>query len=67
LFLSQSVIRLIKSRKMRWGDHVEHTGERRNSYMVLVRKRVGKRQLGGPEHRWSKKWIFKEMRLENVD
>jgi hypothetical protein len=55
LFLSQNVIRIIKSRKMRLGGgYVEHTGERRKSYMVLVRKHVGKRQLGGPGHRWRK-------------
>jgi hypothetical protein len=46
---------------------VEHTGERRESYMVLVRKRVGKRQLGGPGHRWRKKIDLKEMGLGNVD
>jgi len=47
--LSQNVIRVIKSRKMRWG-HVEHTKEKRMSYMVFVRKRVGKRETGGPGH-----------------
>jgi len=65
--LSQNVIRAIKSRKMRWGwGHVERTGEKRKSYMVLVRKRVGKRQTGGPGQRW-RKIDLKEMGLEKVD
>jgi hypothetical protein len=31
---------------------VARTGERRNAYRVLVKKREGRRPLGRPRHRW---------------
>jgi hypothetical protein len=37
---------MIKSRRMGWAGHVECTGEKRNSYIVLVGKQEGKRPLG---------------------
>jgi len=33
---------------MRWAGHVEHMGERRGIYRVLVRKPGGMRPLGRP-------------------
>jgi hypothetical protein len=45
LYSSPSIIRIIKSRKMRWGDHVARMGEKRNAYRLLVRKPEGKRPL----------------------
>jgi len=44
-FSSPNVNRLIKSRRMRWAGHVTHTGERRDSYIVLVWKPKGKRPV----------------------
>jgi hypothetical protein len=46
------LIRIIKSRKMRWAGHVARMGEKRNAYRLLVGKRVGKRPLGRPRRRW---------------
>ena len=37
---------MIKSRRMRLAGHVEHTGERKGIYRVLVGKPEGKRSLG---------------------
>jgi hypothetical protein len=37
---------------MRWAGHVAHVGKGRGVYRVLVGKREGKRQLGGPRRRW---------------
>jgi hypothetical protein len=34
--LQESIIRIIKSRRMRWTGHVERMGEKRNSYRLLV-------------------------------
>ena len=51
LYSSPSIIRVIKSRMRREGN-VERMGERRGLYRVLVGKRDGKRQLGGPRRRW---------------
>jgi hypothetical protein len=38
LYSSPSVIRMIKSRRMRWAGHVARMGEKRNSRRILVGK-----------------------------
>jgi hypothetical protein len=43
-----SIIRIIKSTRMRWVGHVAQMGEKRNVYRLLVRKRP----LGRPKCRW---------------
>jgi len=52
LYSSPNIIRLIKSRRMRWAGHVSRMGERRGVYRVLVGKPEGKRPLGIPRRRW---------------
>jgi hypothetical protein len=52
LHSSPSIIRIIKSRRMRWAEHVARMGEKKTAYRLLTRKPVGKRPLGGPRHRW---------------
>jgi hypothetical protein len=52
LYSSPSIIRIIKSRRMRWVGHVARIGEMRNVYRLLVGKPDGKRPLGRPRHRW---------------
>jgi hypothetical protein len=52
LYTSPSIIRIIKSRRMRWAEHVARMGERRNVYRLLVGKPEGKRPLGRPRRRW---------------
>jgi hypothetical protein len=42
---STSIIRIIKSRRMRWVGHVARMGEKRNAYILLVGKPEGKRPL----------------------
>jgi hypothetical protein len=37
-YSSPSIIRMIKSRRMRWGGHVARIGEKRNAYRILVGK-----------------------------
>jgi hypothetical protein len=44
LYSSSSIIRVIKSRRMRWAGHVARMGEKRNVYRILVEKPEGKRQ-----------------------
>jgi hypothetical protein len=43
---SPSIIRMIKSRMMRWAGHVARMGEKRNAYKIVVGKPEGKRPLG---------------------
>jgi hypothetical protein len=52
LYSSPSIIRILKSRRMRWVGHVARMGEMRNTYRLLVGKPEGKRPLGRPRHRW---------------
>ena len=50
-FLSRNITGIIKSRTMRWAGHVEHMGERRDVYRVLVRKLEGKRPVVRPRRK----------------
>jgi hypothetical protein len=52
LYSSPSIIRMIKSRRMRLAGHVARMGEKRTGYSILVRNPEGKRPLGRPRRRW---------------
>jgi hypothetical protein len=52
VYSSPSIIRMIKSRRMRWTGHVASVGDKRNEYRILVGRQDGKRPLGRPRHRW---------------
>jgi len=52
LYTSPSVVRVIKSRRMKWAEHVARMGESKGVYRVLVEKPEGKRPIGRPCHRW---------------
>jgi hypothetical protein len=52
LYSSPNIIRMIKSRKMRWAGLVARMGEKRNAYRILVENPEGKRPLGRPRRRW---------------
>jgi hypothetical protein len=52
LYSSPSIIRIIKSKRMRWVSHVARFGEKRNACRLLVGKPEGKRSLGRPRCRW---------------
>jgi hypothetical protein len=52
LFSCPSIIRIIKSRRMRSAGHVTRMGEKRNAYRLLVGKPEGKRPSGRPRRRW---------------
>ena len=46
LYSSPNIVRVIKSGRMRWAGNVEHMGEERGVYRVLVGKPDGRRPLG---------------------
>jgi hypothetical protein len=52
LYSSLNIVRVIKSRRMRWAGHVARMGERRGVYRVLVGRPEGKSPLGRPRRRW---------------
>jgi hypothetical protein len=51
LYSSPNIVRVIKSRRMRWAWHLRRMGERRGVYSVLVGKLEGKRPFGRPRRR----------------
>jgi hypothetical protein len=52
LYSSPNIVRVIKSRRMRWVGHVARMGKGRDVYRVLVRRPEGKKPLGRPRRRW---------------
>ena len=52
LYSLPNIVRVVKSRRMKWAGHVARMGEGRGVYRVLVRKSEGKRPLGRPRRRW---------------
>jgi hypothetical protein len=52
LYSSPSIIRVIKSRRMRWAGHEARIGEKRNACRILVGTSEGKRPLGRTKRRW---------------
>jgi hypothetical protein len=61
LYSSPGIIRQVKSRRLRWAEHVARMGEDRKAYRVLVGKPEGKRPLGRPRRRWED-WIKMDLR-----
>jgi hypothetical protein len=60
LYALPNIVRVAKSRRMRWAGPVARMGEGRGVHRVLVGKPEGKRPLGRPRHRWEdnikRKW-----------
>jgi hypothetical protein len=52
LYSSPSIIRMVKSWRMRWAGHVARIGEKRNAFRISVGKPEGKRPLGRPRRKW---------------
>ena len=51
LYSLPNIVRMVKSRRMRWTGHVARMGEGRGVHRVLVGKPEGKRPLGRPRRR----------------
>jgi hypothetical protein len=52
LYSSPSIIRIIKSQRMRWAGNVAQMGEKKTAYRLLMGKPEGKRPLGRSRRRW---------------
>ena len=52
MYSSHNIIRVIKSRRMRYAGYIARTGDRRGAYRVLVGRPVGNGPLGRPTCRW---------------
>jgi len=51
-YASPNIIRVMKSRRMRWMQNVARMGEMRGAYNILVGKPERKRPLGRRRYRW---------------
>jgi hypothetical protein len=51
LYSSPSIVRMIKSMRIRWAEQVVQMVEKRNPYRILLRKPEGKRPLGRKRRR----------------
>jgi hypothetical protein len=69
MYSSPSIIRMIKSRRMRWAGHVARMREKANAYKILMGKPQGKRPLGRPRRRWVEniKMDLREIGWDGVD
>ena len=52
MYRLSNIVRVIKSRKWRWADHVARMEEGTNTFKILTGKSRGKRPLGRPRRRW---------------
>jgi len=52
LYSLPNIVRVVKSRRIRWAGHVARMGDGRGVHRVLVGKPEGKRPLGRPRRRW---------------
>jgi len=52
LYSLPNIVRVVKSKRMRWAGHVARMGEGRGVHRVLVGKPEGKRPPGRPRRRW---------------
>ena len=52
LYHSPNLVRVIKSKRLRWAGHVAKIEEDRSAFQTLTGKPTGKRPLGRPRHIW---------------
>ena len=52
MYRSPNIVRVIKSRRLRWAGHVARMEEGRRAFKILTGKPTGKRPLGRPRRRW---------------
>ena len=52
MYVSPNIVRVIKSRRLRWAGHVARMAEGRSAFKILTGKPTGKRLLGRPRRRW---------------
>jgi hypothetical protein len=69
LYSSPNIVRVIKSRRMRWAGHEARMGEGRDVYRILIGIPEGKRPLGRPRRRWENniKMDLREIGLDGAN
>jgi hypothetical protein len=69
LYSSPNIVRVIKSRGMKWAGYVARMGEGRGVYRVFVGSPEGKRPLERPRRRWENniKTDLREMGIDGTN
>ena len=52
MYRSPNIVRVIKSRRLRWEEHIVRMEEGRSTFKVLAGKPTGNRPLGRSRRRW---------------
>jgi hypothetical protein len=69
LYSSPNIVRVIKSRELKWAGHVARMGKGRRVYRVLVGRPEGKRPLERPRRRWEDKikLVLREIGIDGAN
>jgi hypothetical protein len=69
LYSSSNIVRVIRSKRLRWAGHVAYMGKGRNVYRVLVGRPESKRPQGIPRRRWEDniKLDFREIGIDGAN
>jgi hypothetical protein len=69
LYSSPNIVRVIKSRRLRWAGHEARMGEGKDIYRFLVGRPEGNRPLGRPRRRWDDniKMGLREMGIDGAN
>ena len=52
LYRSPNIVRVIKSRKLRWAGHVARMEKGTSAFKIITGTNAGKRPFGRPRRRW---------------
>jgi hypothetical protein len=69
LYSSSSIIRMTKSKRVRWAGQVTRMGEKWNAYRILLGKPEGNRPQERPIYRWvdNIKMVLREIGWDGMD